>query len=364
MEPPPTPLPDAAGMPSPDEAWEAVLSRNTGFDHRFVYAVRSTGIFCLPSCASRKPRRERVVFYPSAEQATDAGFRACRRCRPDSGRPPAAVRSVERARVYLDEHLGERVTLARLAEVAHMSRYHLQRTFKRYVGLSPREYVEAKRTERLKERLRDGDTVSRATFEAGYGSPSRVYENAPAQLGMTPGEYRNGGAGTLIRFATATTPVGTLLVAATERGVCAVSLGDDEETLIEQLGRDHPSAELEPADDGLRGWLTTVVESIERRIDPLRIPLDLKASAFQCRVWQALREIPPGERRSYGQVAAAIGSPGAARAVGRACATNPVALVIPCHRVVRGDGGEGGYRWGIERKRRLLELETEQGEKE
>lgn len=353
-----TPLPsNAAGVPAPDEAWNAVLARDAAFDGRFVYAVRSTGIYCLPSCTSRKPRRENVEIFPSGHEALAAGYRACRRCRPGSNRPSAAAHSVEMARAYLDQHLDERVTLARLAEAAHMSPFHLQRVFKRSLGVTPRQYVEVRRAERLRERLREGDTVSRATFEAGYGSTSRVYEQAPTHLGMTPGEYRNGGRGVRIRYATAPTSVGTVLVAATERGVCAVSLGDDGDALARELRREHPGAQVEPAGDRLARWLEGVVASVEGQSERPAVPLDLRGTTFQWRVWRALQEIPRGERRSYGEVAEAIGAPGAARAVARACATNPVAVVVPCHRVVRGDGGEGGYRWGPERKRRLLEVE-------
>lgn len=346
----------------PEEAWTAVLARDPRRADGLLYAVTTTGVYCRPGCASRTPRRENVRFFATPAEAEAAGFRACRRCRPDRDRPSAARAGVERAREYLEAHLDETVTLERLARAVHVSAYHLQRTFKRYLGLTPREYVEARRAERLKERLREGDTVSRATFEAGYGSASRVYEQAGPRLGMTPGAYRGGGRGERIRFATAETPLGRVLVAATARGVCAVALGDDEAALEDGLRREYPRARIEPAADGLREWVEAIASSLDGAAEPLPVPLDVRATAFQQRVWKALREIPYGSTRSYREVAEAIGQPAAARAVARACASNPAALVIPCHRVVRGDGAPGGYRWGAERKRRLLEREAGAGE--
>jgi AraC family transcriptional regulator of adaptative response/methylated-DNA-[protein]-cysteine methyltransferase len=343
----------------PDDAWAAILARDPAYADRFIYAVASTGIYCRPGCASRAPRREHLRLFSDPAAAEAAGFRACKRCRPDRGGLTATRRSIEAARQYLDAHLDETITLERLAEVAHMSPHHLQRTFKRHLGLSPRKYVEARRVEQLKERLRDGDTVSRATFEVGYSSASRVYAQASTHLGMTPGVYRRGGQGMKIRFATTATPLGRLLVAATERGICAVTLGDDDASLEAALRQEYPRATVEPAGEELQGWVDEIVAYLEGTGTSFRVPLDLPATDFQRRVWQALREIPYGSTRSYSMIAEAIGRPTAARAVARACASNRVALVIPCHRVVRGDGDLSGYRWGVERKRRLLELETE-----
>lgn len=345
-----------------EEAWTALLARHPEYDGRFLYAVVSTGIYCRPVCASRTPRRENVRFFATPAEAEAAGFRACKRCRPDEERLSSAQRSVEQARQYLDAHLDETVTLASLARVAHMSAHHLQRTFTRHVGLSPRKYVEALRADRLKERLREGDTVSRATFEVGYSSTSRVYEQVDSHLGMTPGAYRRGGQGLNIRFVTAATPLGRVLVAATERGVCAVTLGDDDDVLEAELRREYPRAAIEPADDRLRGWVEAIVTYLEGASTRLRLPLDVQATTFQRRVWKALQEIPYGDTRSYRMIAEALGAPTAARAVARACASNPVALVIPCHRVVRSDGEFSGYRWGRERKRYLLALESGNGE--
>ena len=341
------------------EAWTAVCGRDRAYAGRFLYAVATTGIYCRPGCPSRAPRREHTRFFASPEDAERAGFRPCKRCRPQDGRPPAAQRSIEQAMRFLDAHLDETITLQQLAEVVHMSPHHLQRTFKARTGLTPREYVQAERMALLRERLRAGDTVGRATFEAGYGSASRVYAQAGAHLGMTPGVYRRGGEGEQIHFALASTPVGWLLVAATGRGVCAVTLGGDADTLVRELRAEYPHAEIREDGEGVGGWVEEIVAYIMGNGAVPALPLDVAASDFQRRVWKALQEIPYGTRRSYQEVAEAIGAPGAARAVAGACASNPVALVIPCHRVVRGDGQQSGYRWGAERKAWLLEMEKD-----
>lgn len=351
-----------AEPPSADDAWRAVVDRDATLAHAFVYAVRTTGVYCRAGCASRRPKRENVTFFPTPDAAETAGYRACKRCRPRGLRPPAAVRSVQAAQAYLDEHLDETVTLDRLAEVVHVSPFHLQRTFKRYVGLSPRAYVEKQRADRLRKQLREGDTVSRAGFEAGYSSSSRVYEQADVHLGMTPGTYQAGGKGVQIRYATAGSALGRVLVAATSRGVCAVRLGDHDGVLVADLHDEFPAARIDVGEPDLAAWLEQVVAFVEGRTRDLSLPLDVQATTFQMRVWRALREIPYGDRRTYGEVASAIGQPTAARAVARACATNPAALVIPCHRVVPRSGGTGGYRWGAHRKEHLLDLEAGAGD--
>ncbi len=338
-------------------AWDAVLARDPLFEGRVFYAVSTTGVYCRPTCPSRRPRRENVAFFASPDEAEAAGFRECRRCRPRGAKPSPAARAVLRAREYLDAHPDEAVTLARLGRVAAMSPHHLQRVFKRVLGVSPKEYAAARRAERLREHLRGGESVSRAGFEAGYGSGSRLYEQADARLGMTPAAYRGGGRGTRVRFATAATALGRLLVAATERGVCAVTLGDSDAELEAALRRELPRADVAADEGELDAWVAAVVASLEGSAPAPDLPLDVRATAFQQRVWKALREIPRGSTASYGEIAARIGVPGAARAVGRACASNRVALVVPCHRAVRGDGEPGGYRWGVERKRELLERE-------
>jgi AraC family transcriptional regulator of adaptative response/methylated-DNA-[protein]-cysteine methyltransferase len=347
---------EAQLMPGTDEGkWQAVVDRDPAQDGGFVYAVTSTRIYCRPSCPSRRPLRSRVSFFANPDAAELAGYRACRRCEPRASQP-AAVRQVQRAREYLDEHIDETVTLERLGKVTSMSPYHLQRTFKRVVGVSPRAYASARRLDRMKSRLKKGDTVSRATYEAGYGSGSRAYEHARAGLGMTPGTYRNGGRGMQIGFTVVPTPVGHLLAAATERGLCAVMLGDDIAGLEASLRREYPAASIEEGNGELTRYTEAVVEQLLGR-DRTDLPLDLHGTAFQRQVWEALRRIPAGETRSYQTIAQELGRPSAGRAVARACASNRVALVIPCHRAVRKNGELGGYRWGVERKQRLLEQE-------
>lgn len=350
--------PDMQGMPDLQEAWKAVVARDTAYEDRFVYAVSTTGVYCRPGCASRTPKRANVAFFMTACDAKAAGYRACKRCRPDADGPTAAERSVRAARTFLDEHLAETVTLDQLAKAVHVSPFHLQRTFKRYVGLTPRQYVEVKRADRLREQLREGESVSRAGYGAGYSSSSRLYEQADAHLGMTPGAYQAGGEGMHIRYATAPTSLGRVLVAATERGVCAVSLGADDTALVSALRDEYPAAQIEFGGPALETWLAAAVAFIDGRVRRLAIPLDVQATTFQWRVWRALQEIPYGATCTYGDVARALGQPDAARAVARACASNPAALVIPCHRVVPSQGGPGGYRWGTERKKSLLAMES------
>ncbi|MFQ5784534.1 MAG: bifunctional DNA-binding transcriptional regulator/O6-methylguanine-DNA methyltransferase Ada [Alphaproteobacteria bacterium] len=341
-----------------NERWAVVNGRDARFDGAFVYAVASTGIYCRPSCPSRRPQRRQVVFFDLPEAAERAGYRACRRCRPrETPAQDARCAAVRRA-CRLIEAADERApTLAEIGAEVGLSPHHLQRSFKRLVGVSPRQYADARRLDRLKTRLRAGDAVTGALYEAGYGSSSRLYEGAPARLGMTPAAYRRGGKGWRIGYAVAPCPLGWLLVAATARGVCAVALGDDAPPLEAALFAEYPAAEIARDDDGLADWLGGVLTHIDGRRPHVGLPLDVQATAFQRLVWQELTRIPYGETRSYGDVARAIGRPKAVRAVARACATNPVSVVVPCHRVVREDGGLGGYRWGIERKRALLARE-------
>ncbi|MGH7617389.1 MAG: bifunctional DNA-binding transcriptional regulator/O6-methylguanine-DNA methyltransferase Ada [Gemmatimonadaceae bacterium] len=350
-----------SSRPTDVEAWRAVLSRDARYDGQFVYAVRSTRIYCRPTCPSRRPLQANVSFFATPGDAESAGYRACHRCDPLGERAQTAgAVAIDRAVQYLGANAERTVPLAELAAHAGLSASHLQRSFKLSVGVSPREYQDARRVSRLKSRLRSGDTVSRATYEAGFGSSSRVYERSDDLLGMTPAAYRRGGAGVLIRYTIAETPVGYVLVATTDRGVCAVELGASDAGVERALRTDFPNATIERSDDAHRAWVRGVVDRIKHpRVTRVAdLPLDVAGTAFQQRVWKALREIPVGEHRSYREVATAIGAPRAVRAVARACATNRLAVVVPCHRVVREDGALAGYKWGVARKRRLLEDEA------
>jgi AraC family transcriptional regulator of adaptative response/methylated-DNA-[protein]-cysteine methyltransferase len=346
----------ADAITNDESRWAAVLGRDGTADGGFVYAVASTGIYCRPSCPSRRPRRNQVRFFSTPDAAETEGFRACLRCEPRKGEPDAR-RRVREAQEYLDRHLDETVTLERLGAAVGLSPYHLQRSFRRQTGMSPKAYADARRMERMKSGLRSGRTVSRATYDAGYTSASRAYDHARARIGMTPAAYRRGGAGLRIRFVTLPTSLGTLLDATTDRGLCTVTLGDSADALERGLRQEFPAATIEPADDRLREWAAAVVDRVEGAGRATRLPLDPQGTAFQLRVWEELQRIPAGATRSYSEVARAIGKPAAARAVAAACAGNRLAVVVPCHRVVRETGELGGYRWGVERKRAILERE-------
>lgn len=300
-----------------------------------------------------------MTFFGSSQSAEEAGFRACRRCRPESSDVSETEKRIERVRRYLDEHYDEPVTLTQLASEIGMSPYYLQRAFKELIGLSPKEYRDAQRMERFKTSLKRGETVTNATHEAGFGSSSRLYERVNSDLGMTPSVFQSGGTGVTLRFTTASTVVGRMLVAVTERGIATVRLGNSDASLVASLRRDYPMATLRRDAVGLKRYVTGILRCLTAKGDGCRLPLDLGGTAFQRRVWKALQRITAGSTGSYSEVAQAIGQPEAARAVARACATNPIAVAIPCHRVIREDGGPGGYRWGLQRKHRLLALEQE-----
>ncbi|HTV66171.1 MAG TPA: bifunctional DNA-binding transcriptional regulator/O6-methylguanine-DNA methyltransferase Ada [Bryocella sp.] len=334
--------------------WQQVMARDARQDGRFVFAVRTTGVYCRPSCPSRRPRRESVEFFANPNDAERAGYRACLRCKP--AEVSAQARYVARARQLLDNAEGV-VTLNALSKRVGLSPFHLQRLFKRATGLSPREYQSARRMQLVKAGLRGGGDVTTALYDAGYGSPSRLYEKSTQQLGMTPGEYRRGGTGASITFAIAPTPLGRMLVAATERGLCAVRFGESATELERDLRHEFHSAEVHRDDAAMQRYIEPLVAAIRGDNASIDLPLDVRATAFQMKVWNQLRQIPRGETRSYGDIAREIGEPAAVRAVARACATNPVALAVPCHRVVRSDGQESGYRWGVERKKQLLARE-------
>lgn len=346
----------APSAPDTTTAWRAVQHRDARFDGRFVYAVSSTRIYCRPSCSSRRPTKSRVEFFGTPKDAERAGYRACKRCKPTSLAPRTIDAAVARAAEYIATHTDGPVTLATLARETGVSAFHLQRAFKRTLGISPREYHDAERRRRLSARLREGDSVSRATYEAGFGSSSRVYERSRSALGMTPATVRRGGVGEKIQFGIVDSPLGRLLAAWTEQGVCAVAMGDSDATLERELRGNFPKAEIRAAGPAVHEWVKAIVKSLDGGA-PAAIPVDARGTAFQTRVWNALQRIPRGTTLSYSDVARQIGQPHAVRAVARACATNPVALVIPCHRVIREDGSLGGYRWGLERKEALLARE-------
>jgi AraC family transcriptional regulator, regulatory protein of adaptative response / methylated-DNA-[protein]-cysteine methyltransferase len=337
--------------------WDAVAARDRSMDGVFFYAVMSTGIYCRPSCPSKRPRRENVVFFRAREAAERAGFRACRRCKPDSiEQRDANGHLIEKVCRYIDTHPDEPVTLEALGRALGISPFYLQRTFKAATGITPRAYADSRRLNSLKAGLREGHSVTRSLYDAGYGSSSRLYERASAQLGMTPARYRKQGSGVTIHYTIAPTPVGKMLLAATEHGVCSIRFGDEAQALEGDLRSEYPKAEILRSERKLEEQVRLLRAIMEGK-STVSLPLDIQATAFQRRVWQALQAIPRGETKSYSKIAAGIGHPKAARAVARACATNPVAIAIPCHRVVREDGAIGGYRWGVKRKKKLLELE-------
>ena len=335
--------------------WQAVLDHDRSYDGQFFYGVLSTGVFCRPSCPGRRPLRHNVRFYVSPRQAEQDGLRACLRCRPlaltgsdpNAERVAALCRFIE-GRIAVDQA----PTLAELSAEAGLSPFHLQRSFKAITGVTPRQYADACRLNSFKQSLRDGQSITRSMVDAGYGSPSRLYERSDSQLGMTPGAYRRGGAGVHIRFTSVSTAVGEMLLAATDRGVCSIQFGAAPEKLLEA---EFPQALLERTDaEPLAGWAQEVAGYLEGKRPNLNLPLDVQATAFQRVVWEYLQTIPRGETRSYGEVAKGIGRPKASRAVANACASNRVAIAIPCHRVVREGGEPGGYRWGADRKKQIL----------
>jgi AraC family transcriptional regulator of adaptative response/methylated-DNA-[protein]-cysteine methyltransferase len=344
---------------SEDRYWQAVLARDNRQDGKFLFAVSSTGIYCRPSCPARRPRRENVTFFRRTEDAEKAGFRACLRCRPKSlGNPPTEmVKAVCR---YLEHHLDESVSLSQLGREFHHSPFHLQRMFKAVLGVTPRAYADSCRMNQLKRNLQAGHSVTRAMYDAGYSSSSRLYERTASQLGMTPDKYRRGAIAAPIRYTTADSPLGRMLIAATDKGICAIQFAASDDELEHGLRREFPFATRRRDDSGLKAWQQDLLRQMKNQELHSSLPLDIQATAFQRRVWTYLQSIPLGATRSYGEVAKGIGQPTATRAVARACATNPVAIAIPCHRVVREDGNLAGYRWGLERKAKLLAMEKQQ----
>jgi AraC family transcriptional regulator of adaptative response/methylated-DNA-[protein]-cysteine methyltransferase len=348
----------AAAAAERDPRWQALRARDAAFDDRFVYAVSTTGVYCRPSCPARRARPEHVTFHASGVEARRAGFRPCKRCRPDEVGALALQAAMVAAACRAIEAAETMPSLDELAQQAGLSRYHFHRVFKAVTGVTPRAYASALRAERLRAELAQPETtVTAALYGAGFNASSRFYAAAPDLLGMTPSAYRAGGAAAEIRFAIGQCSLGAILVAQSERGVCAILLGDDPEALAQDLQDRFPRARLLGGDAGFEAVVAQVVGLIEAPSAGLELPLDIRGTAFQQRVWQALRAIPPGATASYAEIAERIGTPRAVRAVAQACAANALAVAIPCHRIVRRDGALSGYRWGVERKRALLARE-------
>jgi AraC family transcriptional regulator, regulatory protein of adaptative response / methylated-DNA-[protein]-cysteine methyltransferase len=348
--------------------WQAVTTKDSHYDNKFFFGVITTGVYCRPSCRSRMPLRKNVRFYETAAQAEADGLRACLRCRPLAavGVHPAEqlIREVCR---FIEQNVSDRLTLSALAAKAGVSPFHFQRAFKAVVGVSPRQYVEALRLRKFKTSLRRCKDVTEAVYDAGFESPSRVYERADTRLGMTPFQYRNGGKGVAMTYATVETAFGPMMVAATDRGLSFVQFGNNESELLAMLKAEYPLAEhrpmSRPCDPEFSKWIVALQEHLVGNQPRVSLPLDIRATAFQMKVWNYLQSIPYGAVQSYAEVAAGIGEPKAVRAVARACASNRIAVLIPCHRVIRGTGELGGYKWGLARKRAIIDTERRHSEK-
>lgn len=339
------------------EFWRATVERDLRADGKFVFAVRSTHIYCRPTCPARRPRRENAIFFRTTEEAEQNGYRPCRRCRPQEQQ--AAIALVQQAAKLLAQAgEDEAARLDSIAQKLGASPARLRRAFHRMTGLTPREFAHATRLDKFKKLLREGAGITDALYACGYGSPSRVYEKTNAQLGMTPASYRKGGAGMKIAYTVAPSSLGKVLVAGTDRGISAVYLGDEERALVSALEKEYSRAEIQHSANANPGWLKEILSRVEGHPPSVALPLDVQATAFQRRVWQELQKIPRGVTRTYTQVARALGKPRSVRAVARACATNPTSIVVPCHRVIRTDGALAGYRWGLQRKQKLLQRES------
>ncbi len=354
-----------ASVPSlfPGKQWQQVLERDPAADGQFFYAVKSTKIYCKPSCPSRRPTRKNVTFFPTTEAAQAAGYRACLRCNPDAttAKPDPQAGAISVVTEYLKEHATERTKLSEVAKATGVGRLTILRGFKRVLGVSPGQFAKAARIDSFKKGLREPKKkVTDAIYEAGYGSSSRLYEKSNAELGMKPRVMREGGAGLLIKYTTAASPLGRMMVATTDMGICSITFGRDDAELLAGLRESFHKAQLVSA-KGNTGWLADAVAFVLSQMGehPLAatFPMDVRATAFQQRVWRALREIPRGETRSYSELATSLGKPTAVRAVASACGANPIAIAVPCHRIVGKDGSLTGYRWGVERKRKLLDAE-------
>lgn len=340
--------------------WKAVLNRDPNFEGKLFYGVRSTGVYCRPICPSRRPNRNQVCFFQSAREAEIAGFRACKRCQPQFETVANTTKAKVLAVCRYIETQGDRIpTLSELCSQVGMSPSYLQRIFKQIMGVSPFQYADALRSQRLKQRLQKGEEIADAVYNTGYGSSSQLYEKAPKQLGMTPKTYQQAGKTISIVYAIAPCPLGYLLVATTGKGICAVKLGDEADKLEHTLIQEFNQADILRDDHTHKEWIQAIIDFIAGDKTHLDLPLDVRGTAFQKQVWQALQKIPYGETRTYTNIACDIAKPHAVRAVGNACGANAIALIIPCHRVLRSDGSLGGYHWGIERKQKLLVQESE-----
>jgi len=344
--------------PSDDECYAAVRRRDCSQDGAFFYGVRTTGVYCRPSCAARPARRENVSFHPTCAAAERAGFRACKRCRPNEASQAERQAETVRHACRLIDAAEDAPALADIARRVGVSPFHFHRVFKQATGVTPKAYAAARRAARLQDGLGTADSVTEAIYEAGFNAPSRFYEGASSRLGMTPGAYRKGGIGAAIRFAVGQCSLGAILVAATEKGICAIAFGDDPDTLLRGLQDRFPKADLLGGDPAFEATVARVVGLVEAPGQKCDLPLDIRGTAFQQRVWQALRALPAGATASYRDIAAAVGAPAAMRAVAQACAANTLAVAIPCHRVIRSDGALSGYRWGVDRKAALLRREA------
>jgi AraC family transcriptional regulator of adaptative response/methylated-DNA-[protein]-cysteine methyltransferase len=350
--------------PDPDTCWTAVQARDAAQDGAFVYGVSTTGVYCRPSCSARRPLRRNVSFYATPTDAEKAGLRACRRCKPECENASAAIeKRIRTACELIARDADQPLSLKGLATAVGLSPFHFQRSFKAIVGLTPKEFQEGERVRRLKQGLKSASNsnVTAAIYDAGFGSSSRVYERVDTRLGMTPLQYRQGARGLSISHATSKTPLGFLIIGATDRGICFIQFGENERELERQLIGEYPNATHAPMPkeqaEAFAAWMRALRAYLEGSARSLELPLDVRGTAFQMRVWRYLQAIPYGELQSYAEVARGIGRPTAARAVAQACASNAIAIAIPCHRVIRGNGELGGYRWGLARKRTLLDRE-------
>jgi AraC family transcriptional regulator, regulatory protein of adaptative response / methylated-DNA-[protein]-cysteine methyltransferase len=342
---------------SDTEKWRAIVERDEAKDGLFVFGVRSTGIYCKPSCPARHPNRERVVFFSQPDEAERSGFRACKRCHPREERSSAGAELIQRTCAYIEANLDEKLTLENLSRQAGLSPFHFQRTFKKVLGISPRQYVEARRLEKVKRSLTNGETVTNSLYAAGFTSKSRLYEKN-TRLGVSPGTFRRGGEGLHIHYTIVDTRIGRVLLAATERGACAVCMGTSDDAVEAAFREDYYAADLHRDDEGMKKWTEALRSYFDGHEFPRDLPLDVQATAFQLKVWKEIQSIPYGRTATYSNIAKSLGTPQSTRAVARACATNPVAIVIPCHRVVGKDGSLRGYAWGVKRKKTLLSLEN------